>query len=199
MIYTSESIEKAVEAFSSLPSIGRKTAQRLTYFMLRQNEDFIKKFSSAIESLMTNVKLCPVCYNYTEIEPCPICASHKRDRTIICVVEEPNDVLAIEKTGEFFGLYHVLHGVLNPLDGITPNELKIKELLSRMADVNEVILALNPSIEGEVTTQYIAKLLKPLEIKTPRIASGVPIGSSLEFTDEATLTRALESRINVAV
>ena len=197
MQYTSESIERAVEAFSSLPSIGRKTAQRLTYFMLRQNESYIKNFSAAMTNLHANVKLCSVCFNYTEIDPCPICASQKRDAKVICVVEEPNDVVAIEKTNEFFGHYHVLHGILNPMEGITPNELKIKELLARLMDVTEVIIAINPSIEGEVTTQYLAKLMKPLDIKVTRIASGVPIGSSLEFTDEATLTRALEGRVTL--
>lgn len=197
MQYTSDSIEKAVEAFSSLPSIGRKTAQRLTYFLLRQDVQFIDKFSNALLNLKDKVKNCPVCFNYTETEPCSICSSSKRDKTTICVVEEPNDVLAVEKTNEFFGLYHVLHGVLNPLDGITPNELKIRELMSRLANVKEVILALNPSVEGEITTQYLAKMIKPLDIKVSRLASGIPIGSSLEFSDEATLSRALEGRVTL--
>jgi recombination protein RecR len=197
MLYTSETIEKLVSLFATLPGIGRKTAQRLTYFLLRQPDELLQNFSEALGQLKQNVNYCSVCYNYTETDPCPICASPKRDKTVICVVEEPNDVIAIEKTGEFRGLYHVLHGVLNPLEGITQNDLKIKELLQRLDGVNEIILALNPSVEGEVTTQYIAKLVKQLGIKTTRIARGLPIGSDLEFADEATITRALEGRIEV--
>lgn len=197
MIYSSESIEKAVSAFSKLPSIGKKSAQRLTYFMLKQDSEFIEEFTNSIASLKSNVKLCSICFNYTDIDPCPICSSAKRDKSIICVVEEPNDVLAIEKTHEFYGLYHVLHGVVNPLEGVSINDLKIKELIERTATADEIILAVNPSIEGEVTIQYIAKLLKPLSIKVTRIASGIPLGSSLEWTDEATLTRALEGRITI--
>lgn len=198
MHYTSESIEAVVEMFTSLPSIGRKTAQRLTFHLLRQPRETVDRFSAALQDLKNNVRFCSVCYNFTEHDPCGICTSKKRDNTIICVVEDPNDVLAIEKTSEYKGLYHVLHGALNPLDGIGPNELKIKELLSRMNNnVNEVILALNPNVEGEVTTQYLAKLLGQLSIKTTRIARGVPIGSDLEFADEATLSRALEGRIPV--
>lgn len=196
-MYTSESIEKAVAALSKLPSIGKKTAQRLTYYLLRQDSEFIDEFSNALLNLKTKVKLCTVCYNYTDNDPCPICRAGKRDKALLCVVEEPNDVLAIEKTNEFHGLYHVLHGVINPLDGVSPSDLKIKELVARIGELKEVILAINPSIEGEVTTQYIAKLLKPLDIKVTRIASGIPLGSSLEWTDEATLTRALEGRITL--
>lgn len=197
MLYTSESIEKVVAAFSKLPSIGKKSAQRLTYFMLRQDEKFIDEFSQALNDLKSKVRLCSVCFNYTDADPCPICSANKRDRSVICVVEEPNDVLAIEKTNEFSGLYHVLHGVINPMDGVGANDLKIKELVNRIGDVKEVILAINPSIEGEVTTQYIAKVLKPLDVKITRIASGIPLGSSLEWTDEATLTRAIEGRITL--
>jgi recombination protein RecR len=197
MVYTSETIEKLVGMFSSLPTIGRKTAQRLTYFLLRQPDEFVTDFSDALILLKKNIKYCSKCFNYTEVDPCPICASQKRDHKIICVVEEPNDVVAIEKTGEFKGLYHVLHGVLNPLEGITQNHIKVRELLERLENVEEIILALNPSVEGEVTTQYIAKLLKPLSIKTTRIARGLPIGSDLEYADEATISRALEGRIEM--
>lgn len=197
MIYSSETIERVVELFSSLPSIGRKTAQRLTYYMLRQNEEFIEKFSSSLLDLKKNIIYCSICFNYTEVNPCPICSSEKRDKTTICVVEEPNDVVAIEKTNEFFGIYHVLHGVMNPLDGISQDDIKIIELIKRIENIQEVILALNPSVEGEVTTQYISRLLKPFNITVSRIASGVPIGSSIEFSDEATLTRAIEGRIAV--
>lgn len=194
MVYSSDTIEKIVKIFNSLPSIGRKTAQRLTYYLLRQPDEFLENFADSLIELKNNIKLCSICFNYTEADPCPICSSSKRNREIICVVEEPNDVLAIEKTDEFRGLYHVLHGVINPLEGITQNHIKIKELLQRLDGVNEVILAINPSVEGEVTTQYIAKLLKPLEIKTTRIARGLPIGSDLEFADDATITKALEDR-----
>jgi recombination protein RecR len=194
MQYTSEAIERTVEMFSALPSIGRKTAQRLTYYILRQDETFVRNFSEALLTLKNNVKFCEQCFNYTEISPCPICSSQRRDAKIICVVAEPNDVLAIEKTNEFSGKYHILHGVLNPLEGITVNDLKIKELIARLTNVEEVILAINPSVEGEVTIQYLAKLLKPLDVKVSRIASGIPMGSAIEYSDEATLSRALEAR-----
>ena len=197
MQYSSESIEKMVEVFSSLPSIGRKTAQRLTYYVLRQDINYVVNFSKALIALKENVKFCEICFNYTEQSPCPICASEKRDKHILCVVSEPNDVLAIEKTNEFKGKYHILHGVLNPLEGISAEDLKLKELIARLPDVKEVILAINPSVEGEVTIQYIAKLIKPLDIKVSRIASGIPIGSAIEYSDEATLSRALEARINL--
>lgn len=197
MIYTSQSIEKVSELFASLPSIGRKTAQRLTFHLLRQSDEFVESFSQSLLELKSNVKLCSTCYNYTESDPCSICSSIKRDRTSICVVEEPNDVVVIEKTHDFYGLYHVLHGVMNPLDGVTQDDLKIKELIGRLDGVEEVILALNPTVEGELTTHYIAKLLKAVGIKVTRIASGVPMGSALEFTDEATISRALVSRIAV--
>lgn len=197
MQYTSKSIEKLVEILSSLPTIGRKTAQRLTFHLLRQPSEFIDKFSEALLDLKKNVHFCSICYNYTDNDPCPICSSDKRDTSIICVVEEPNDVFAIEKIKEFKGLYHVLHGTLNPLEGVRLEDLKVKELLERLSNVKEVILALNPSVEGEVTTQYIAKLLKPLGIKTTRIARGLPIGSDLEFADDATISRAIEGRVEI--
>lgn len=197
MQYTSEAIERMVEVFSSLPTIGRKTAQRLTFYLLREPYDFSRNFATALIELKKKVRYCSKCFNYTENDPCPICSSPKRDNNTICVVEEPNDVLAIEKTNEFFGHYHVLHGVLNPLDGVTPNDLKVKELLQRIDHTEEVILALNPSVEGEATTQYLSRLIKPLGVKVTRIASGIPIGSTLEFSDEATLSRALEGRIQI--
>lgn len=195
MQYTSESIERAVEMFTSLPSIGRKTAQRLTYYLLGKEDSYVKEFSNILTALKQNVTYCPQCFNYTEAIPCPICSSDRRNNSIICVVAEPNDVLAIEKTNEFIGKYHVLHGVLNPLLGISINELKIKELMERLLTVEEVILAINPSPEGEITIQYITKMIKPLNIKVSRIASGIPIGSAIEYSDEATLSRAIESRI----
>lgn len=198
MQHTSESIETVVELFSSLPSIGRKTAQRLTYYLLKQPSETVDKFSSALQTMKKNVRFCSTCFNFTEINPCPICSSPKRSKKVICVVEEPSDVLAIEKTNDFSGKYHVLHGAMNPLEGIGPNDLKIRELVTRISDeVEEVILALDPNVEGEVTTQYISKLLKPLGVKVTRIARGVPIGSDLEFADEATLSRAIEGRISL--
>ncbi len=197
MVYTSATIEKSIEMFASLPSIGRKTAQRMTFHLLRQPTEFVSKFASTLIELKQNVMFCSVCFNYTDTDPCTICSSHKRDHSLICVVEEPNDVVVIEKTHDFYGIYHVLHGVMNPLEGITNNDIKIKELITRLEGVNEVILALNPTVEGELTTHYIAKILKQLDIKVTRIASGVPMGSSLEFTDEATISRALESRIAI--
>lgn len=198
MIYTSKSIEKIVEMFSSLPTIGKKTAFRLAFFLLKQDEKFITQFSEAVVELKKNVRFCSVCFNYTESDPCPICSSTKRDNSVICVVEEPNDVLAIEKTNEFNGFYHVLHGSLNPLDGITADDLKIRELISRLNNgVIEVILALNPTVEGEVTTQYLTNIIKPLGKKITRIARGIPIGSDLEYADEATLSRALQGRVEI--
>ncbi|HRK59998.1 MAG TPA: recombination mediator RecR, partial [Candidatus Kapabacteria bacterium] len=163
-----------------------------------QPRETVDKFSSALQDLKNNVRFCSHCFNFTEQDPCVICTSQKRDKSTICVVEDPNDVLAIEKTGEYKGLYHVLHGALNPLDGIGPNDLKIKELIARLnTDVQEIILALNPNVEGEVTTQYLAKITSQLDIKTTRIARGIPIGSDLELADEATLSRALEGRIQL--
>lgn len=195
MIYTSLSIEKAIAAFAKLPSIGRKSAQRLIYFLLRQDPSFIDEFILALNDLKNNVKFCKICFNYTDDEICPICSSNNRTKSIICVVEDPKDVFAIEKTNEFRGLYHVLHGLINPMSGINANALKIKELIDRASSAEEIILALSPSVEGEVTAQYIAKLLKPINIKVTRLASGLPVGSSLEWTDEATLSRALEGRV----
>ncbi len=198
VIQTSPSIESAVEAFSSLPTIGRKTAQRLTYHLLRQSDESVRHFAQTLLSLKQNVRYCSECFNFTESDPCPICSSEKRTRSVLCVVEDPSDVLAIEKTNEYNGLYHVLHGALNPLDGIGPDDLRIRELIARLdTSVNEVILALNPNVEGEVTTQYLSRMISPLGIKVTRIARGIPIGSDLEFADDATISRAMEGRIVV--
>ncbi|MDD8019489.1 MAG: recombination mediator RecR [Bacteroidota bacterium] len=196
MLYTSESIERLVEQFAQLPSIGRKTAQRLAMHVLKMPREEVAAFSKALVDVKDNVRYCTICFNITESDPCSICSSQKRNRAIICVVEEPNDVIAVEKTHEFNGLYHVLGGALSPLDGVSPEDLKVKELLSRLQDdTAEIILALSPNVEGEATTLYLGKLLKPFNIKTTRIARGLPIGSDLEFADEATLTRALEGRV----
>lgn len=192
----SEAIEAVVEHFASLPSIGRKTAQRLAFFLLRQSDEFIHSFSSSLIRMKETVHSCSLCFTYTEHDPCPICSSDKRDRSVICVVEQPTDVLIIERMSEFKGLYHVLHGNINPLEGIHPDDLKIRELIARLNEqVTEIILALNPTVEGEVTMQYLARMIKPLNIIVSRPARGIPIGSELEYTDEATLSKALESRI----
>ncbi|MEW6062704.1 MAG: recombination mediator RecR [Bacteroidota bacterium] len=196
MLYTSESIEQLIEEFAQLPSIGRKTAQRLAMHVLKMPREEVAAFAKALVDVKDKVIYCSTCCNITESDPCAICSSPKRNRRVICVVEEPNDVIAVEKTHEFNGLYHVLGGALSPLDGIGPEELKVKELLNRLTDeIDEIILALNPNVEGETTTLYLAKLLKPLSIKVTRIARGLPIGSDLEFADEATLSRALEGRV----
>lgn len=197
MLYSSESIERMVELFSSLPTIGRKTAQRLTFHILKRSNGFVEQFAKALLELKENVKYCSICHNFTDKDPCPICSSPKRDNSVICVVEQPSDVMAIEKTSEFLGQYHVLHGVLNPLENIGPNDIKIKELLERLQDVDEIILAINPSIEGEATIQYIARTVKPIGVKVTRIARGIPMGAELEFTDEATITRAIEGRSEI--
>lgn len=197
MLYTSETIEQVVGCFASLPTIGRKTAQRLTYHLLKRDKVFVDNFANSLISLKNNIQYCSICNNYTEVDPCPICTSELRNKTLICIVEEPNDVVAIEKTNDFKGLYHVLHGLINPLEGISPQDIKLQELISRLSAVREIIFALNASIEGEITTQYIAKLITPLDIKMTRLARGMPIGGELEFTDEATISRALESRITI--
>jgi len=198
MIYTSEALQQLIEEFSRFPGIGRKTAQRMALFILKQPREEVVKMAKALVSVKDRIRYCSSCWNITEDDPCLICASHKRERSIICVVEEPNDVMALEKTNEFRGLYHVLGGSLSPLDGIGPEELKVRELLARVnTEVSEVILAMNPNVEGEATTIYLTRLLKPLGVKVTRIARGLPVGSDLEFADEATLGRALEGRVAV--
>ena len=196
MSYYSPSIEKLIEAFERLPSIGNKTAARLAFYMLDQSEEEIKEFVSAIENAKHNLKYCSKCYNISDTDPCNICANSARDNKVICVVEDVKDVIAMERTHEFKGLYHVLHGSISPMNGIGPDEIRIKELLSRLMDgeVKEIILATNPKVEGEATAMYISKLVKPLGIKVTRIAHGIPVGGDLEYTDEVTLSRALEGR-----
>lgn len=199
MLYTSPALETLIERFSSLPTIGRKTAARLALYLLKQPNDDVLALAHALIDLKQKVRTCTVCSNITEEDPCPICQDTRRDRSLICVVEEPNDVLVIERTNEFKGLYHVLCGSLSPLDGIGPNDLKIRELLMRLGDeenqVKEIILALDPNVEGEATLLYLAKLLNPLVPRVTRIARGIPIGSDLEFVDDATLAKALEGRM----
>jgi recombination protein RecR len=202
MLYTSESLEILIEEFSKLPGIGRKSAQRIALFILKQPKEDIQRFANALSNIKDKILYCSTCCNITETDPCPICSNPKRERSLLCVVEEPNDVIAIERTNEFRGLFHVLGGSLSPLDGIGPEELKIKELLRRFSSeggsiILEVILAMNPNVEGEATTIYLSKLLKPFGVKITRIARGLPIGGDLEFADEATLAKAIEGRIPV--
>jgi recombination protein RecR len=194
----SDSIERVVELFASLPTIGKKTARRLAFHVLRQPAENVELFARALVEMRAQVRECSVCHTFTDVETCSICASPKRLPSVICVVEQPSDVMAIERTGDFRGRYHVLHGALSPLDGIGPEDIRLKELIARLSsEVTEVILALNPNVEGEVTTQYIAKLVSPLGIRLTRIARGVPMGSDLEFADDATLARAFEGRVPV--
>ncbi|MDH3267753.1 MAG: recombination mediator RecR [Ignavibacteria bacterium] len=186
----------AIEELSKLPGIGRKTAQRLAIFLLKSDEQQVESLMTAIKDLKLKLRFCSRCFNLSEEELCNICKSEKRDRSVICVVEEASDVIAIEKTHEFRGLYHVLGGVLSPLSGITPDSLHIKELLKRFEteDIKEIILALNPDTEGETTSLYLAKLIKPLNLDVTRIARGLPIGGDLEFADDATIGRAILNR-----
>ena len=201
MLHTSPALETLIERLSRLPTIGRKTAQRLALYLLKQPPHEVESLANAISELQKRVHTCTICANITEEDPCPICRNSKRDRSIICVVEEPNDVLVIERTNEFKGLYHVLGGSLSPLEGVGPEDLKVRELLLRLHGENntvrEIILAMDPNVEGEATTLYLAKLLHPLVDRVTRIARGIPIGSDLEYADEATLTRALEGRTAV--
>ena len=200
MMNISGTLETLVTELTKLPSIGRKTAQRLAMYIIKQQREDVEKLSKALIEIKDKIKFCRTCCNITEDEVCRICSSEKRNRSVICVVEEPQDVYAIEKTNEYKGLYHVLHGRISPLDGIGPNDIRIKELLYRLEDnhgISEIILALNPTVEGETTILYLGKIIKPLDIKITRIARGIPIGSDIELTDEVTLAKALEGRVAV--
>ena len=196
MSYYSPSIEKLIEAFEKLPSIGNKTAARLAFYILNSSKEETDEFVSAIITAKKNLKYCSKCYNISDTDPCTICENPKRDQTVICVVEDVRDIIAMERTHEFKGVYHVLHGSISPMNGIGPEDIKIKELLARLMDgqVKEIILATNPRVEGEATAMYLSKLIKPLGIKVTRIAHGIPVGGDLEYTDEITLTKALEGR-----
>ncbi len=225
MQFTSESVEALVEQFTKLPTVGRKTAQHLAAYVLKMPREEVVELAKALVAVKDQVKQCPVCCNVTDAVPCPICRSPRRDPSMICVVEEPNDVMALERTGEYRGVYHVLGGVISPLDGVGPDDLTIRELLARIDPslaqppeagangrseqvaedasaysdaerpaVEEVILAVNPNVEGDTTAYYIAQLLKPFDLRVTRIARGLPIGGDLEYADEATLSRALEGR-----
>jgi recombination protein RecR len=192
-----EPLQKAIDELSKLPSIGKKTAQRLAMYILKSDVNDVENLLKSISELKTKIKFCSICFNISVDDVCDICKSEKRDKTIICVVEEVNDVIAIEKTNEYNGLYHILGGVLSPLSGTGVDALRINELMARIEKnkINEVILALNPDTEGETTSLYLAKLIKPLGIRVSRIARGLPVGGDFEFADEATIGRAVLGRI----
>ena len=196
MSYYSPSIEKLIESFERLPSIGHKTAVRLAFHMLDLSKEETGEFINSIINAKEKLKYCSNCYNISDTDPCPICSSPKRDNSVICVVEDVRDVMAMERTHEFKGVYHVLHGTISPMNGIGPEDIKIKELLNRIAnnDIKEIIIATNPRVEGEATAIYLSKIIKPLGIKVTRIAHGIPVGGDLEYTDEVTLSKALEGR-----
>lgn len=215
MSFSSPSVEALVEQLMRLPTVGRKTAQRLAAYILKMPREEVEALAQALLAVKERVRQCAICFNVTDEEICAICRSPRRDHTTICVVEEPSDVLALERTGEYRGVYHVLGGVISPLDGIGPDDLRIRELVTRVAPINddpqcaarypggciprvqEVILALNPNVEGDTTAYYLAQLLKPLGVRVTRIARGLPIGGDLEYADEATLSRALEGRLTL--
>lgn len=196
MQYFPKALQELADQFARLPGIGGKTAQRLAFYVLELPEVEAQAFAEAILTAKQTVHTCPVCQNLTDREVCPICDNEMRDQSVICVVAEPKDVIAMERSREFNGLYHVLHGVISPLNHVTQEDIRIKELLMRVASgqVQEVIMATNPDTEGEATAMYISRLLRPMEIKVTRLAYGVPVGSQLEYTDEVTLSRALEGR-----
>ncbi len=189
-----EPIARLINEFSKLPGVGKKTAQRYAYSIIKGTDDNAKNFADAILNVKKNVKFCEICGNYTDVSPCKICKTRKND--VICVVKEPKDVIAIDKSNSFTGTYHVLHGTINPMANIGPNDIRIKELLERVSagGVKEIIVATNPDVEGEATAMYIAKLIKPFGVKVTRIAQGVAMGSELEFADEVTLSRAIADR-----
>lgn len=196
MSFFPASLENLIDKFASLPGIGKKSAQRLAFYILSLPDEEAAAFAGAITAAKSSVHCCKICQNLTEGEICPICASDRRDKSIICVVSEPRDVLSIERGREYNGTYHVLHGVLSPMSHVGPEDIRIKELLARAAQpgIEEVIMATNPDTEGEATAMYISRLLKPFDIKVTRLAYGIPVGSNLEFADDATLNRAIEGR-----
>jgi len=189
-------VAKLIKELNKLPGIGPKTAQRLAFHILKYNDKEIQSLTEAIIEAKTLIKLCSQCCNLTDIDPCVICVADNRDKEIICVVEDPRDVVALQRSREYKGLYHVLHGVISPMDNVGPEKLKIKELLQRLRDghVKEIVMAINPTVEGEATAMYIARLIHPFGINVTRIAHGIPVGGDLEYTDELTLARAFEGR-----
>ncbi len=198
-MFYSESMARLIEKFNALPGVGPKTAQRLAFFVLKMTLEEAGSFAAAIVEAKTKTNYCSVCGNLTEADPCSICQDQARDPATICVIGDPRDVVAMERTREYRGLYHVLHGLISPMDGIGPGDIRLKELLARLKDgrVQEIILATNPTVEGEATAMYIARLTKPLGVKVTRIARGIPVGGDLEYADEVTLTKAMEGRREV--
>ncbi|MCG4580258.1 recombination mediator RecR [Clostridium cochlearium] len=188
-------IEKLIEEFAKLPGIGKKTAQRLTLYVLNLPKDEVEEFANALTKARGTIKYCSICGNFTDKDPCSICSNPNRDKHTICVVEYPKDIMTMEKVREYNGMYHVLHGTISPMAGRGPNDIKLKELISRInGEIKEVIVATNPNVEGEATAMYISKILKPLGAKVTRIAHGIPVGGDLEYADEVTLAKALEGR-----
>ena len=196
LIPTADAVSKLVQELNKLPGIGLKSAQRLAYYLLRAPEEQAKLLADAIVSVKQKTKLCSVCFNVTDADPCPICRSPQRDSTKICIVEQPQDILALEHTNIYNGRYHVLHGAISPTEGVGTGDIRVNELMSRLKDgsVNEVILATNPTLEGEQTALYLNKQISPLSIKVTRLARGLPFGTELEYADDVTLTRAIEDR-----
>lgn len=194
IINSIEPIARLINEFSKLPSVGKKSAERYAYFIMKSSDEYVKNFAEALLDVKSKVRFCSICGNYTEKSPCKIC--RERSSKVICVVKEPKDAMAIEKTGNFKGQYHILHGTINPLAGVGPNDIRLKELLQRVSEnqTEEVIVATNPDVEGEATAMYVAKLLKPLGVTVSRIAQGISMGSELEYADEVTLSKALSDR-----
>lgn len=199
MLPVAKPVARLIDEFSRLPGIGPKTASRLTFYLLRAPKEQAESLAEALREMQERIVYCQECFNLTETSPCVICAGEDRDHSVICVVEEPLDVLAIERTGEYRGVYHVLHGAISPVDGIGPGDLRIDELMERLSReaITEVILATNPNLEGEATAMYLERLIKPLGVRVTRLAHGLPVGGDLEYADEVTLSRALEGRREV--
>ena len=195
-MYYPEPIAKLIDSFSRLPGIGPKTAGRLAFHVLRMKEEDVTDFAKALVNVKRSLIYCSVCCNITDTDPCRVCSDKSRDPSVICVIQEPKDLIAMERTKEFQGYYHVLHGAISPMEGIGPDEIRVAELLKRLSDeqVQELIIATNPNVEGETTASYLSRLVKPFQIKVTRIAHGLPVGGDLEYADEVTLTKALEGR-----
>jgi recombination protein RecR len=197
LAYYPEPVARLIDALQRLPGIGPKTAQRLTFFLLKRPAEEVRELSSSLMAVKEQIGYCTICFNVTDQDPCRICSDPARDNNLLCVVEEPNDLLAMERTGEYKGRYHVLLGALSPLDGVGPDDLKVRELLVRLdagGGTTEIILATNPNVEGEATALYLARLLRPLGVRITRIARGLPVGGDLEYADQVTLSKALEGR-----
>ena len=199
MLYYADAVSKLIEEFAKLPGVGPKTAQRLAFHIIRGRKEDAYGLARALVNAKEKVRYCSTCFNMTDVDPCKVCSNSKRDISIICVVEDPRDVVALERTKDYKGLYHVLHGAISPIEGIGPEQIRIKELLNRLQDgtVKEVIAATNSSVEGEATSMYLARLIKPLGIRVTRIAQGIPVGGDIEYADEVTLSRAFAGRTEI--